>query len=885
MRIMLAALLVVATGSLTSTSAPIPALRPAGPSLFHPYSRTSPDGTWSVLVDPTQRYGDGPADYVVKHADAVVWSGRRSWTLRDAAIDDAGRVAGYGYSEQEPPATLPGALHAVLLAADGSIVLDERHERARSREMHGTPWPFGLGVHVQPELERFVFWVACTTGERGSDAWWAFSACDGSEVFRKPVATSSIERAGPWTSRAVRGTPLTCVRQREWTARGERIRCILLDSAMAPVWRSEVLDGAGSEERVRDAAERAFGVDPEVGHFSIVLAGEGATVRFVVERAGEGWSAREIGRTPWSPPEPRRTLPAFADLPTTELVSRGVVPLEGPPRESPAVRDVRAFDVSEAGVLRFVRTEQDGGYALVRVDVEGKLLSEKRVELAGSAAELEPRFWPLAAGAWLVTQSPFGTGARSSAWRVDESTGVARRLETFDAPAVDAVAAFAGGGFVVLATESTEHTRSDCLIGFDSAGIRLWRLDPERDSVAPASLFSASDVAITSDGRVAVIDTIREILQYFSATDGRHIESIDLAAAWERKPNYVADIAADVEGGVLVHDFGGDAPLVRVHRDGTLRAGWMPRGVDGKDQPALARNARVAPDGRVWSADAQRIVRLGEDGTVDLVAGVRPDDRVLAEPSGGIVDVHGRAVVADAATGVIHVHDSAGRRLFTCAADSSEVKRVDAFVGLCATRDGGIAVQGSRRSHVRRFGPGGEPLAPLRVPGSTYSLAASPAGDELYAATLGDGFARVATEARPELAFDRAPDRSWLRWTGVPTVGRDGTVAITGSAGLDAAGHALLLYAGGDPGAVRVVPLPEGAPIQSTSLGRGWAVVWRFTNEALLVELAGERRVRIRMTGSGKDDAGWQFGFDPETGELLALDVRGRALHRFALPQ
>src|SRR5690606_23091379 len=140
------------------------------------------------------------------------------------------------------------------------------------------------------------------------------------------------------------------------------------------------------------------------------------------------------------------------------LVSRGTFDLEGPRAEPSAVRDVLAFDCSVPDVLRVVRSENGGGFTLLRVDPKGQMLQERRVELPDALPDLRPAFWTLGRWTWLATQSPYGEGAQSRAWRIDEQAGTATRLTEFVAPAIDQVCALGEGRFVVLATYREKYT-------------------------------------------------------------------------------------------------------------------------------------------------------------------------------------------------------------------------------------------------------------------------------------------------------------------------------------------------------------------------------------------------------------------------------------------
>ena len=81
---------------------------------------------------------------------------------------------------------------------------------------------------------------------------------------------------------------------------------------------------------------------------------------------------------------------------------------------------------------------------------------------------------------------------------------------------------------------------------------------------------SPKDITATTNGMIATLDGSRNLVQFFDRT-GKHHHTIDLEKAWGRKPNYLSEIAADRDGGVIVEDFHGEHPLVRMNVDGTVR--------------------------------------------------------------------------------------------------------------------------------------------------------------------------------------------------------------------------------------------------------------------------------------------------------------------------
>jgi hypothetical protein len=667
-------------------------------------------------------------------------------------------------------------------------------------------------------------------------------------------------------------------------------RCVLHDAELKPVWDSGLLESLNgrddASEPILDALrERGSLLDePGDGRFAVGLPQKREKVRYAAERSGDGWAVREIGREPWSfDAEEQPKLPRFEDMPVTPLVSRGTFELEGARAEPSAVRDVLAFDCSVPNVLRVVRNENGGGFTLLRVDPKGQMLQERRVELPDALPDLRPAFWTLGRWTWLATQSPYGEGAQSRAWRINEQAGTAARLTEFVAPAIDQVSALGEGRFVVLATYREKYTMHDALLFCDAEGRRLGQIDEDLNSEEPSSLFSPEAIAVTSEGLVAVVDVIRHTLQRFDA-QGAYKGTTQLDEAWGRKANYPSGVQADLDGGVLVHDFHGDPPLYRMGRDGSVRAKVAPRFPDGRVEDGLTRHARVAPDGRIWATDGQRLLRLDEQGVVDLQVGAQADPEVLAEPSAAAIDVFGRVLVQDGATASVHVFDGKGKRRFVCRPEPTDFEDPSSIAHLAATRDCGVVAESGRGGVYVRFGPDGTRLGRIEVGANGRSLVFSPASDVAYGGRFGQGFVRLGTDMQTLATFDRAPDGSFLSGADAPAVAPDGAVAVLdgNSVRRTKPGLRLVLFETADPKVSRAIELPDATPAYCLALGPNWAAVAGYKAEALLVRRADGRLVRVRVPGVEQGKQSWRFGFDGE--DLVALEVGARKIHRFALP-
>jgi hypothetical protein len=873
--------------SMAKQQGPLPDLQPR--------TYTSPSGRWALSIDPSQRDGSGPGRYRCTQDGKEAWSGEKPWSFYEACITDEGVSAGYSYSQGGLEQFAGGEFHVVILSPDGSVRLDESHNREPSHFMHMPPDPCGCGVFHQPDLGRIVFRLSDPDINRRSEEWWSFTLPDVKDAVRKrprDELPSGDPRDIVVAVRGVPGTAFTLVEWRMFAWPKIGLQFTLHDANLKPVWdltRPEELtgpDNQDTDELVRAVYESGTLLDePGAARFAIGLPKSRERIRFAIEGTGSTLSVREIDRQPWSIKGKSEHPARFEDLPATQLKSRGTFDVGLGQPDPTGIRDIETFDFGPEQVLRLVRREKDRSHSLLRVDGAGHVLDEHHLDLSGLLPEIGPRFWSLGQSEWLVTQSPSGEGAKARAWQIDEATGTARQMADFDCPSIEGVAALESGRFVVLATERRKYTSEKTLRMFNADGQTLWKHEGNGDPQQPSSLFSPEAIATTTDGLVAVVDVIRHTLQVFGP-DGTFHTHVDLESAWGREPRYPSTVRADVNGDVVIDDFEGNPPLYRMSIDGNVRAALTPHFPDGKTTTGLARNVRVAPDGRLWTTDGQRLLRMDDHGLVDLQFGALADANVLGEPSASAIDVFGRVLVQDAATGAVHVFDGKGGKLFVCRPEPTDFKDPDSIAHLAATRERGVIAQTGMRGFIR-FGPDGARQDNLKVGLGSGSLVFSPVSDLAYCDEFGKGFVQLDAALGPGATFNRMPDGSWLEARDGPAVAPDGAVAVVASgAGIDRrGGRALLvLFETADPKAARVIDLPEETPSYCLALGRKWTAISGYGKDVLLVHRSDGRCIRFSVPDAGTVGNSWRFGFDPETNDLIALDATARKLRRFELP-
>ena len=76
-------------------------------------------------------------------------------------------------------------------------------------------------------------------------------------------------------------------------------------------------------------------------------------------------------------------------------------------------------------------------------------------------------------------------------------------------------------------------------------------------------------------------------------------------------------------GGLLISDFNGLPPYVRMTRNGAVAGGFEPKYADGR-AIGTSHGMQSTADGHLWISDGHALLRLSKGGIVDRVLGERP---------------------------------------------------------------------------------------------------------------------------------------------------------------------------------------------------------------------------------------------------------------------
>jgi hypothetical protein len=256
--------------------------------------------------------------------------------------------------------------------------------------------------------------------------------------------------------------------------------------------------------------------------FELHSASADVRATFEVERTGAAWTIREVERKPVAPiAEPSPPEPEILRLELVAEVRFGGE-TSSKSAETP-LRNFHAFAFRDASQLECVavRDEDRSSFSLFTVGLDGTVVRRTSLQMPEHESEAALAWCRLSTGAWLATASPPGKGASSRAWTFDPLSGIATELSEYSAPAVKALAARTGGGFVALCTIREESTLHDELLAFDAQGRKLWSRggNAYQDAKDPTSLFSPQDVAALPDDRVVVVETARDAATHLGRRD------------------------------------------------------------------------------------------------------------------------------------------------------------------------------------------------------------------------------------------------------------------------------------------------------------------------------------------------------------------------------
>ncbi len=753
--------------------------------LFDPYEAHSPDGTWSVFVDPSSDDGQGPATYRLSHDGRDVWIKQLPYTLRYVQVGDDGAFAG-GASADDG-----GRL--MLIGQDGNT----RFEAALATEsavMGGGNSSFERDVVAVPAADRVLFRVLRRDGRGDSGEEWRVVRWSTGESIATTRPSLSFEgRNGNCQLTAVRSITSTPLLAFHWLDRAyERspiqehwgAHFVVTDLEARIVWQLHLPNDYDSSDAVHKATRlggwvengNALPIGSTPQRFDIVQVSSSERVTFEVtpdESAVEKWSVREVARVKFAfPLRHWERVVAAAKQPPTKLALERVNVISLGTDATPA-EVCFSFDVDDRGrlgrALYFGATRH-----FVLCEATGATIAD--IELS----EIQNEGWLQCAWVrgdrWLLLVGNHG-------WWMDLRQRTLTALPAFEATSIDRVEGTFDGGFAVLGGRSGDGGFELSVSSYDATGRMRWRQtapfrtqenDARPDWHDTRYESGWRDLCASVDGEVGVLEQDGSLLTRFDSS-GKVLGAVAIDQLTHAEDASFTDLGVDASGTWWIHRFEGEPTVVRVSRDGALLPGYTPVFDSGfvlRPHDGL----RPMPDGRVWATDGFEFRRLNADGISQMSIGASSDDVVRGESERVFVDHLGRILVAERARRFVHAFDHSGKHVAVCKPTPDSVTGSTEVGCLTVSGDGNVHVALGRWDESRystfdsngvRIGDSDEHDYVLYQPGTMKRW------------ELGfDGIHLFDEKGETTKHIGRTPDNRWLGMLNESCVAADGSLAV-----------------------------------------------------------------------------------------------------------
>jgi hypothetical protein len=867
------------------------------PPSLNPQIYRSPSGKYSLYINPNNRYGCDSGSYQFSKDGQTIWSGEMSFTLWKADVTDSGIVAGYSYTKGLAEFCGSrfngfGELRFLIIDPAGNIRLDQSMERKNSRFLHTFPDPIVSGIIVDEENDRFVVRIADEDINRRQETWWVYSLATGK--FRKKFAPKALMAKAKSViylidAKSLPGTSFTllhwwCVTDKSDV--GARFTLIDLDGNV--VWFKDlpkdytIPGDEKAEDRLRDTIREKGAIlsTDKDASFDLWFVSQSQRVKFRVKSSESGsWKVTEIDRQSYTPNIINSNSQVKIAKTTLNYLGRIVLP--NATMAVSKIRDVRDFVMVGRDKIAFLRAMPSEPPILFVVDYSGNILQE--VNLVSINPESEEREWSgyawVGGSRFIVTVSNIDENGRASAWWVDADTKMITPLRGFDCPAIERIVAFPDGGFAALTTTRAKYTSKEDLYTFNVQGKPAWSL--VRDfgygpNEGPEQLFSPDDIAVTTEGKVVVLDNIRKTIQVFDR-NGSYVKTIDLKKAWGREPNYPTDIAADTDGGFIVHDFHGSFPIVRMTAEGLVRSEIAPKFSDGSTFDILD-NVKVGNDGHLWTCDSYSLLKLTDTGVVDKVIGPAPDKQKLERIDALAIDRRGRILALDERTKSVHVFDPTGKPLFVARPRATDFPKDVLGLDITVAQNGDFYVEDKMGDRAVRFSVDGKYLG-LQIVANVHESEPSPSDMESARWVKGR---LVSPSGKVLRSFDRRPDDTWMETIINTSVASDGSVAILDrKSWISTDGFVSLFSPVGIP--LRVIILPSLLTQVQELTYDGKQLVFISGKQVVGISTTGEILWRATPRVKQAKEPYW-YAFITDQGTVLSLFDSYHTIYRYRLP-
>ncbi len=744
----------------------------------------SPNGLYEFTLDPSDRNGAGTSQVTIRIDGKQSWEGPLPFTFWKAEATEDGVLIGYGYTDGYTPPNRakdnPGSgsaaseIVAAALNAEGQILAEHRHPRQQVLVLDVPPKTVVRACAIDREGTRMALVMEDPKYDPALAVTWIVPLKDNEKPYEFMPLAKRAPGQNPFLDAVVPlgGTPLLIIDYRtlgaDWRETVHHLALVESNGDALWEWTGKPMKptrGGCLVDKPQDDRR-----------FTVQNGDEKEEIVFEALQTGDKWMVQEVDRR--SPADQPTTQPAnkadqattSTDFPTMAPDILGTIRLKYTPEEESPIRigsAPRSFAIDEQGRFAFIQR----GPKLTILAPDGKIAKEVELKrLADEKRYPQHHLGSAGDGIFVVpVAAPTATSREGppNPCVINSETG---EVTVHDAIKLWGVYSMAAGHgmFVYTGWKDADINKGDIVAVHKVSGELLWSID-QLDTGTKHRLFSPEDVAVTSDGRIALLCKFPDAVYLFDA-GGARVATWNLETAWGRKPNYVASLIADHSGAIIVEDFHGHPSFVRMTAEG--------RRAEQFDLPT--RWAIADPFGSLWYSDEYTLRRLGADLKPDRLLGHLPSSEEIGDLAASAIGNDGTVYLMARRTNLIHVFGPDGTKLrviHPAMEDTPGQSDSGRTYTLTPLGDGTVALTLPPRVSI--FGPGGERLksmvytltshAPKLVPqpgtGYCWSL-------EYQAIRLLDVNGGVSKQ------LDRRSDGRWITHPHQPLVGLDGSLQV-----------------------------------------------------------------------------------------------------------
>ncbi len=862
--------------------------KPIGSRTVQPATYKSPSGEYSLFVDPSDRRGEGIANYRFDHKGQQIWSGRKPFTLQGVEVTDQGYIV--GIAEED-------FYHLVILDDRGNFVLHESYEQHRVHHSHSEPYAKQL---LYSDKHDYVIFrmegkeTDCNNSQMGNqwlgESWKVYRLSTGELLHEFHPLEHHDDLTDRWNivdAQIIKNTPLTLL---HWYTNGlhynkeERsgyFSVVGMDGK--PFWSLELIgDYADVDMPQRYRAGLASSFFPEnpaiipnnISHqFHLRRFADDTLLTVSTKKNVDGtWDIIEENQSKFvSESDSSHDVIYDGDLKYLGELDLGQrQETDGP------FGGIGRFTFDKAGRIHFSSNSLKSDWHLRAIDSNGEIILERPRESALSRETIWHDTPRIGDDNFIQLRQIKKNSREYDAWFINLNTGHEERFDAYPGGWSRSISRAKDGRFIVI-------NYNDDVICFAKDGAILWKLDRQIES-DNAILGTMPDSSVfMSDGRIAMLTW--STIKILSGT-GELEETIEL----DKKP--YRGLVADKGGGFLLctRDDGNrpgtkDNERIIINRfssKGKPTSQIIPRLADGRTITKFSY--AVAPDGRVWISDSRRFLRLDSKGVVDHILGPKYDTDSLGELAGFTVDSLGRYCAASRSTGAIHVFEQDGSLSHKLVPDPTDFVLPLHHLAIHAAPDNSVFIRRSWTVSYVRFNPNGTRDKIVDFSPRLNGWAFLPQAGKRCGINRDRNLVLVDTNNQILHSLKKRPNGNWFD-SAIIATSPDGEIVTLSRDEIDGNKSYTLDRFNSNGDSVDSITIPKPASGLSSVIHTGKQILLVCENEVVIVTLNDKSITRWHMSELSLERPRWKGFVISQTNELLLYNSKTQTVHRFQLPE